>query len=67
MGLMLRIRKLVGPETWDKLQSALEPEIDEDVVIRTGPGEGMTEDVRRKQVRVIKHADGRTEIHETNE
>lgn len=67
MGLMLRIRKLVGPETWDKLQSALEPELDEDVVIRTGPGEGMTEEVHRKQVRVIKHADGRTEVHETNE
>ncbi len=69
MGLMLRIRKLVGPETWDKLQAALAPDVDrdEDVVIHTDSGDGVTEDVHRKQVRVIKHADGRTEIHETNE
>ncbi len=63
MGLMLRIRKLVGPETWDKLQSALDFDDDGDVVEERVMGEGGGQ---RREVRVIKR-NGHTEVHETNE
>jgi hypothetical protein len=50
MGLMLKIRRLLGPDTWEKLQGELH-----------GPEEtmlgGLGHEVRR-EVRVIRHGDG---------
>jgi hypothetical protein len=54
--LLVRIRKLVGPETWEKLQGEF-------------PGPGMLSGAPgvRREVRVIKHGDGTTEVNETHE
>jgi Spy/CpxP family protein refolding chaperone len=45
MGLMLRIRALLGPELWNKLQAELPP-LGEDMLFMGGPGE--------RRVRIIK-------------
>jgi Spy/CpxP family protein refolding chaperone len=55
VGLMLRIRKLLGPETWDRLQAEF-----------PGPGEGLMMGAPgsgvRREVRVIKRGDGTTDV-----
>jgi len=53
MGLMLKIRKLLGQETWDKLQGEL-----------PGPGDDVMGGGR--EVRVVRHEDG-TETYDVME
>lgn len=50
MGLMLKIRKLLGQETWEKLQGEMPPP--EHMMGGGGPG-------MRREVRVIRTPDGR--------
>lgn len=58
--LMLRIRKLLGPEAWDRLQA----EFPGPNMMLMGPPMGGGQ---RREVRVIKHGDGATEVTELNE
>jgi hypothetical protein len=51
MGLMVRIRKAVGPEAWEKLQAEM-PGPDR-MMMMMPPGGGM-----RREVRVIRSDDG---------
>jgi hypothetical protein len=58
LSLLLRIRKLVGPETWEKLQAEF-PGGGGMMMRGGGPG-GV-----RHEVRIIKNADGTTsETHD---
>jgi hypothetical protein len=49
MGLMVRIRKAVGPESWEKLQA----EMPINLMGPPGPGAGM-----RREVRIIRNGAG---------
>jgi Spy/CpxP family protein refolding chaperone len=55
MGLLVRIRRLVGPETWDKLQAEM-PE-QGSMMMMVGPGGGA-----RREVRVIRTPEGGEQI-----
>ena len=59
MGLMVRIRKLVGPEAWEKLQAEM-PGPDR-MMMMMPPGGGM-----RREIRVIRGPDGEetVDVHE---
>lgn len=50
MGLMVRIRKAVGPESWEKLQAEMPGP---DRMMMMGPGGGM-----RREIRVIRNSEG---------
>ncbi len=56
VGLMLKIRRLLGPELWEKVQAELPP------MDAMGPGHAF-----RREVRVIKGPNGEktTEVHES--
>lgn len=52
VGLMLKIRKAVGPDAWEKLQAEM-------------PGHmGMVGPGTRREVRIIRHADGREDVQD---
>ena len=51
MGLMVRIRKTVGPESWEKLQAEMPGP--ERMMMMGPPGGGM-----RREIRVIRNGDG---------
>lgn len=56
MGLLVRIRKLVGPEAWDKLQAEM-PEHGGNMMMMVGPGGGM-----RREIRVIRTSEGGEQV-----
>ena len=53
VGLMLRIRKLLGPELWQKLQAEM-PSIEEndEIFIQHQPGERV-----RRRIKIIRHGE----------
>lgn len=55
MGLLVRIRKLVGPDAWDKLQAEM-PGPDR-MMLMMNPGGGV-----RREVRVIRTSDGAEQV-----
>lgn len=64
MGLMLRIRKLLGPDLWERLQAEMQS--------NDGPGANMMmlapgPGVHRREVRIINRGDGTSNVTETNE
>jgi hypothetical protein len=61
--LMLRIRKLLGPDTWERLQAEMQvsPEAGGPGMLMLAPG------VQRREVRVINRSDGTTNVSEINE
>ena len=58
MGLLVRIRKLVGPEAWDKLQAEM-PGPGPGMMMMMGPGGGQM----RREVRIIRGPDGEETIN----
>lgn len=60
LSLLVRIRKLLGPEVWERLQAEF-PGQGGTVMMLGGPGE------RRTQVQVIKRGDGTTQVTESHE
>lgn len=62
VALMLRIRKLLGPETWERLQA--EFPVGPSPFMMMGPGAGPGPNVRR-EVRIIKNGDS-TDVTELN-
>jgi Spy/CpxP family protein refolding chaperone len=58
MGLMLKIRKLLGQDTWEKLQGEMPG---------PGPDDMMGGREMRREVRIVKHGDGTTETYDSLE
>jgi uncharacterized membrane protein len=53
MGLLVRIRKAIGPEAWEKLQAEMPGPGPGPLMLLNGPGGGM-----RREVRVIRDGSG---------